>query len=311
MTASTPAVTVNLSVDSETRRGALRAFAAGVPSAATAVRFRSGVPTAGQVTVALTNGQLQLQTSAGSVHVHVDVLGVFVDGQGGTGALLHPQQPAALPVVAVTSGTDVDVPVAGSAGVPTGATAVTASVTVRTPTANGTLAVLAGGASYAGTSSVAVRANQPTSNLVTTVLDPSGRLRLHLTAGSAQVTVTVLGWYGTDGTGSWTVPVNPAVVSTVTLSGGEADPPVVGVGGVPAGGATSVLVSADVTAATAAGELSLGGRSATLWPAVEIPSPGAASAPGLIVPGQFNEAAERLSAGSAKSALAIFGYTVG
>ena len=195
VTATTPAVTVNLSVDAESGGGALRAFAAGVPSTATAVRFRSGVPAAQQVTVALMNGQLQLQTSAGTVHVHVDVLGVFADGQGNTGALLHPLQPLALPSVAVTSGSDVDVAVAGSGGVPDGASAVTATVTVRSPTASGVLAVLAGGGPYAGTESVAVQAGLPTSNLVTTVLDASGRLRLHLSAGSAQVTVTVVGWY--------------------------------------------------------------------------------------------------------------------
>ena len=107
------------------------------------------------------------------------------------------------------------------------------------------------------------------------------------------------------------MPVSPAVVSTAALSSSEADPLVVGVGGVPAGGATSVLVSEDVTADSAAGELSVGGRNAPMWPAVEIASPGAAGAPAQIIPGQYNEAAERLSAGSATVALAIFGYTVG
>jgi hypothetical protein len=94
----------------------------------------------------------------------------------------------------LVAGVDRDVQVSGLGGVPVGADAVLVNVEVQNPSSAGYVRVTPGGTS----SSTAVQQfvkGQTISNLVAVKLSASGKIRLHVSAGSATVFADVAGYY--------------------------------------------------------------------------------------------------------------------
>jgi hypothetical protein len=96
----------------------------------------------------------------------------------------------------VRAGHPVTVQVGGRGGVPaTGVSAVVLTVTMTSATQTSTATVYPTGSSQPTGSSVAVAKGRTASNLVTVQLDPSGRVTVSVSAGSAQVMGDVAGWF--------------------------------------------------------------------------------------------------------------------
>ncbi len=320
------AVTVNVLTNGASDAGALtvtRGLVAPSGSAQTQ-EYSPSAPSAALDTVALNGGKIRLHATNGSVTVFLDVEGYSTDGENTTGALFHP---IALPssftepgTVTVDPGNDVDLAVNDKGGVPhSGASAVTARVTVVNPSGDGTLSVWPGGTT-APTETIAFTAGHTVSNVVALALPSDQALRLHTTGSSADVAVQILGYYTNDGTGSWLKLVAPTrILSNDVDSCCAVNQHILG-GVLPASGGTSYLLSSEVTNPTADTALSLGhfgigGNVVTEWE--EVPSGGDLSMPVVLAlpvpaaPGDNPYLTEELSAGSATVSIDALGYTVG
>jgi len=87
------------------------------------------------------------------------------------------------------------VPVAGSNGIPTGATAVVANLTVNNTSAPSYLAAWPDGAIRPTASDLNWVAHQTVPNLVVVKLGGNGKLDLYNAAGSTDVILDVVGYY--------------------------------------------------------------------------------------------------------------------
>ncbi|MFD5323720.1 hypothetical protein [Streptomyces sp. NPDC127092] len=223
---------------------------------------------AGTVVVPVNDGKVTLYNHAGSVDLVADVAGYGTTGQG---TLFEPLQPARIvdsrtglgiakgKVREMTSGS---APVLGRGGVPkTGVSAVVLQLTATNTTASTFVSVY--GTPYADCwlhSHVQVAAGQTASNLV--VVPLSGDSGLHFTNrnGAADVIADVVGYYRTDHLGSLFQPLAPSR-SLDTRTGTGAPKAKVGPGktvtltvagrnGVPAAGATAVVMNVTAVNAT-------------------------------------------------------------
>jgi hypothetical protein len=157
----------------------------------------------------------------------------------------------------------VDVQVGGRGGVPAeGAEAVVLNVTATEATESSFLTLSPGGAQPTpNASNLNFSAGQNIPNLVTVKLGPGGKVKVWNQNGAVHVIFDVVGWYG-DGTraaGSFFVPLAPSrILDTRSGTGGvgkvQAQAPtsvqVAGRGGVPATGASAVVMNVTVTEAT-------------------------------------------------------------
>lgn len=221
------------------------------------------------------DGKVAVYNNAGTSHVIVDVTGWFSDTTGPPGARFSPL--ASARVLDTRNGTGgVSAPVApagtisptvaGVGGVPaTGITAVALNVTVTQPTAaESFLTVFPSGAARPLASNLNFVAGQTVPNMVMAKVGAEGRVSIYNNAGTSHVIIDVVGWFGPsgadagagyhalspsrildtrNGTGGSSAPVAPA---------GTISPTVAGVGGVPAVGASAVVLSVTVTQPTAA-----------------------------------------------------------
>ncbi len=160
--------------------------------------------------------------------------------------------------------------VTGNGGVPSGASAVVANVTVTNPTATGYLTAWPAGAARPLASNLNFVANQTVPNRVIVPLSSTGELSLFNASGSTDVIVDVTGYYSST-TSGYFAPLPPSRIcdtrnanatpcSGKTLaSGGTLTVQVTGNGGVPSG-ASAVVANVTETGATATSYL-------TVWPA--------------------------------------------
>lgn len=146
----------------------------------------------------------------------------------------------------------VTVPLGGSNGIPTSATAVVLTATVSSPTADGYVSVAPAGSS-ARPSVQNFSAGQQISG-TTTVGLAGGQAQVRLSAGTGKVALDVAGWYGTSASGSTYTPLPPTNVITATVGTSPLRVPVAGTAGVPAD-ATAVVLQTDVSRATMSGTL--------------------------------------------------------
>ena len=203
------------------------------------------------------------QTSVGVISRQLTGPLLFVPaGQAGR---FHPLTPARVldtrrTGTPITAGTDQLVQVAGLGGIPsTGVSAVVLNTTVPSNPADGYLSVYPAGSRPASpTSNLNWRPRRDTANAVTVGVGTGGKVGLHVGAGSADVVLDVLGWYGdaNDRTGSLYQPLTPSRILDTRRSGGAVTPSadrtlqVSGQGGVPTSGATSVVFTLTATDAT-------------------------------------------------------------
>jgi hypothetical protein len=156
-------------------------------------------------------GKVDLYNSNGSVDLVVDVGGYFTDSSsGGTGSAFAGLTPARLLDTRdgtggvsspVGPGGVLAVQVAGLKGVPamTAAvppTAVVLNVTVTSPTSGGYLTAWPDGSSQPLASDLDFAKGQTRANLVVVKVGADGKVDLFNLAGSTDVVVDIVGWYG-------------------------------------------------------------------------------------------------------------------
>ncbi len=167
---------------------------------------------------------------------------------------------------AFSSGIPQSFQVAGAAGVPTGASAVTGNLTVTGPTNRGYIALTPTPTGAPSTSTLNFPAADTRANGVTVPLGPGGALSAVYITGRlgdrAQIVFDVTGFFMAGTAGSFYVPVAPARVEDTRTdgpplaSGVPASFPVAGKGGVP-GDAVAVTGNVTVTAQTSGGYVAL------------------------------------------------------
>ena len=260
------AVVLNVAVTGPTAFSYLTVFPTGEsrPLAAN-LNYSPGQTLSNLVTAKVgAGGRLSLYNGAGSTHVIADIAGWYDDGTVATGARYHPMTPSRLLDTRIgspplpPSGT-LSVQVTGQAGVPsTGVSAVVMNVTVTATTASGYLTVFPVGEPMPEASNLNWGAGQTVPNLVTAKLGTGGRVSLHNAVGTTHVIADVSGWFddGTATTGGLFHPVSPRRLldTRATAALGAAAPldlQVAGLGGVPAAGASAVVMNVTVTGPTA------------------------------------------------------------
>jgi hypothetical protein len=158
-----------------------------------------------------TGGKVDLYNFAGNVDLVVDVGGYFTDASsGGTGSALAPLAPARILDTRdgtggvsspLASGVVLAVQVAGLKGVPpmqagTPPKAVVLNVTVTNPTASSYLTLWPDGNLPPLASDLNYRRGQTVANLVVVQVGADGKVRLFNPAGSVDVVIDIVGWYG-------------------------------------------------------------------------------------------------------------------
>lgn len=195
------AAVLNVTVTNTTSAGYLTAFQAGaaVPTASN-LNWVAGQTRANRVTVKLdSQGRASFYNSGGSTDLVVDLNGLYSDAGGPAGSQYFAVQPSRVSDTRAGGGSLV--PVAGRGWVPlmTAArppVAVNANVTVTNTTAASYLSVVASNNTSAPTSDLNWSAGQTVPNAVISALGPDGALRTRNFAGSADVIVDLVGWYG-------------------------------------------------------------------------------------------------------------------
>ena len=159
------------------------------------------------------------------------------------------------------AGTTVDVQITGS-GIPANATAVVLNTTSTEATAAGFVTVFPTGTARPEVSNLNLVAGQTRANLVTVTIGTGGKVSLFTQNGSHLV-VDVVGYYapptGTDGRFTALAPARliDTRLTTKVAAQGTVAVPVLGRGGVPTAGVSSVVVNVAATEADADGFLTV------------------------------------------------------
>jgi hypothetical protein len=98
----------------------------------------------------------------------------------------------------VVAGGNRDATVAGVDGVPSSATSVQLSVTALNESATSSLYVYATGATQPGSANMRWNAGVVTTVPITTAVGTNGKIHLHNTTGTAQIKISVIGYYTPD-----------------------------------------------------------------------------------------------------------------
>jgi hypothetical protein len=173
------------------------------------VNFLAGQTVPNRVVVKVgTGGKVDLYNFSGTVDLVVDVSGWFTDATaGGAGSGFNPLASARLVdtrvggVSALGPGGVLAVQVAGQIGVPamssgTPPTAVVLNVTATNATSAGYLTVWPDGSSQPLASDLNFGKGQTRANLVVVEVGADGKVDLFNLAGSTDVVIDVVGWYG-------------------------------------------------------------------------------------------------------------------
>jgi len=205
------------------------------------------------------------QTSAGVIARQISGPLLFVPPAAA--GRFHPLTPARILDTRTTftplrANSDQQVPVTGVGGVPaSGVSAVVLNATVADPAAKGHLQLYPTGSKPTNpTSNVNWRPGRTAANAVTVKVGTGNRVGMMVDTGSVNVALDVVGWYGdaTDHTGDYYHPSTPSRILDTRTSGGggavnsSADRTLVvaGHGGVPASGASSVVMTLTATQAS-------------------------------------------------------------
>ncbi|MBV8980370.1 MAG: Ig-like domain-containing protein, partial [Acidimicrobiia bacterium] len=257
------AVVVNVTETGATANGFFTVYPSDAPSRPNAsnLNFVAGETIPNLVMVKLgADGKVDIYNLAGSAHAIFDVVGYYGSG----GARYNPLTPSRIldtrtNNVPLGQGETRPVQVAGQGGVPaTGASAVVVNVTETGATANGFFTVYPSDApSRPNASNLNFVTGETIPNLVVVKLGADGKVDLYNLAGSADAIFDVVGYYGSGGAG-YSALTPSRILDTRTnnapLGQGETRPvQVAGQGGVPATGATAVVVNVTETGATANG----------------------------------------------------------
>jgi hypothetical protein len=266
------AVVANITVTGGTADSFLTAYPDGSakPNASN-LNFSAGETVPNLTTVPLSSGgAIDLFNASGSVNAIVDVSGYYGPGTGQGFTSLTPSRICdtrsgnATPCAGQTlgAGSVLKVQVTGEGGVPSGASAVVANVTVTGGTATSFLTAYPDGSVKPNASNLNFAAGETVPNRVIIPLSSGGALDLFNAAGSVNAIVDVDGYFSSAVSGYF-APVAPSRICDTrsngnstpcvgqTLSaGGTLNVQVTGHGGIP-DGAAAVVTNVTVTGATA------------------------------------------------------------
>ncbi|MEU6479903.1 hypothetical protein ABZ858_24055 [Streptomyces sp. NPDC047017] len=262
------AVVMNVTAVAPTSNGFLTVYPDGssVPSASS-LNYTASRTLSNLVTVAVTNGTVDLRNSTGAVDVVADVAGYYTAAQN-QGSLLTPIDPTRFldtrsgtgaAKARVGAGGTVKLKVAGVHGVPaTGVTAVVMNVTAVAPTSNGFVIAYPDGQAVPVVSNINYTAGDTLPNLVVVPV-VNGSVVLRNSAGTVDLLADVTGYYSATGA-AFTATEPVRLLDTRSGLGARAgavgpgdvvSAQVTGVAGVPAEGVTAVVLNVTVTAPTA------------------------------------------------------------
>ena len=219
---------------------------------------------------------MAVYNAAGQVHVVLDIVGWYGEETGGSRfngvtpkRILSTRDGIGAPSAKIGANASlvVDVTAVFGSGVPgSGVTAVVVNTTVTEATDASYVTVYPSDAGPPLASNLNFAAGQTVANLVTVKVGADGNVLVYNAAGSTHVIFDVVGWYG--GSGDLFHPLTQArILDTRTSpqgsppgkvgSNAEMSAEVTGAGDVPASGASTVVVNATVTEATAASYLTV------------------------------------------------------
>ena len=162
---------------------------------------------------------------------------------------------------ALGAGATIDLGVAGSAGVPSGATAAILNITATAPTAGGFLTLWPAGQARPASSNLNFSPGETVANLVQVGLGSGGAVSIYNSFGSTQVVADLAGFVvpGSGAAGRYTA-LEPARVLD-TRGGSAIGPgallrlPLLGQGGIPSGGVSAVALNFTSAGSSAGGYL--------------------------------------------------------
>ena len=203
------AVVLNITAADPSANGFLTVYPAGAAKpASSTVNFVAGENVPNRVVVPVgTKGQVAVYNNSGTTNVLVDVSGWFGSG----GSVLTPSAPVRICDTrpssmsgltdsctgkTLTAAGTLQVAVAGVGGVPSSASAVVVNVTVTGGSAGSFLSAYPAGGSRPSTSDLNWRPGETVANLTIVKLGSSGALDFYNNAGSVNVIVDVVGWFG-------------------------------------------------------------------------------------------------------------------
>ena len=266
------AVVLNVTVTTPSETSFLTAYPTGQerPNASN-LNYRGGQTVPNLVTAKVgAGGQVSLYNHLGDVDVIADVVGWYDDGGGKATGLFGPLPPARLldtreglgaAAATVGAGSSIDLQVTGRGGVPaSGVSGVVLNVTATQPSEASFVTVYPAGTERPNASNLNFVAGQTIPNLVMAKVSANGKVSLYNHLGNTNLIADVVGWFD-DGSGKATgsfgalAPVRlldtregngVAVVGKVGPDS-VTDLVVTGRGGVPASGATAVVLNVTVT----------------------------------------------------------------
>ena len=275
-TTGVAAVVLNVTVTDTTAGGYLTVYPTGAtrPLASNLNWSAPGSTIPNAVTVKVgTGGKVDLyQSGPGSAQVIVDIAGYYLDGAVTDAGGFISLTPARIVDTRVAGGklaanSTRDFQVAGNGGVPsTNVSAVVLNVTVTDTTTTGYLTVFPTGATKPLASNLNwSAANTTIPNLVIAKLGTDGKISVYENGpGTAQLIIDVAGYYlgGTPTKPGTYVSLTPARVldtrSSAAVPGLASIPlTILGAGGVPASGVSSVVINTTVTDTRVAGYLTV------------------------------------------------------
>lgn len=275
------AVVLNVTATNPVGPGYLAVRAAGTTSGTSNLNFGRLQTVAGLVVTRLSStGAMEVLSSVRS-DVLADVAGYYLAGTAADAGAFTPLVPARLldtrraigaPTGKIPTGGSVDLQVGGRGGVPvSGAGAVVTNVTAVAPTAAGYVTVYPDLVAKPYTSNLNFLADQIVPNLVAVPVATNGKVRLAVTGASSDLLADVFGYFragvprveGTFGA------LTPARVFDTRTGRGFAGRPtalaggsttrikVAGVGGVPLGGVSAVVLTLTTVGSTGGGYATL------------------------------------------------------
>ena len=252
MPANATAVVLNVTAVGSSKSTDVRVYPSDSSSVPTVsnLNLAAGQTRANLVTVAVgSNGAVRLRNSAGDVSLLADLAGYYAPDATST---FFPVDPTRVLDTrsnggALAGGQTRDLQVAGSNGVPAGATAVAVSVTAVGATRSTDVRVYpaTAGGTVPEVSNINLVPGGPVPNLVIASVGDNGALRLRNSAGSTHLIVDVFGYYSPDVNGALFHPVEPSrIVDTrpQRLAGGSyLDIVTAGKAGIPSGASAVAL----------------------------------------------------------------------
>ncbi|AXE22380.1 hypothetical protein C0216_02030 [Streptomyces globosus] len=253
------AAVLNVTVTGATEDTHLSVWPSGQPRPATSnVNVRAGGTSSNTVTVPVgADGRIQAQLNSGRAELVVDFAGYY---QPGAGHRFTPVAPTRLADTrtaggALGGGQIRTVKVAGTAGIPAGATAVALNLTGTGATADAHVIAYPDPARRPATSNLNVEPGKDKSNQAIVPVGPDGTITLWTNTGSTHVVVDAVGWYGKDGRALFT-PAVPKRLADTRTTGRLAPGATAAVTGLPAGAVGAVL-NVTATESTGAGFLTV------------------------------------------------------